>query len=142
MRIARDGKPAAVRPRGRPPKKWAESWESSSTETWGTVKKNRLIAYNKRKRRRRTKHINSIFLKIDNATGYRGIDKKRISPKTFETLISFFFTLIYEKNTNLYKTILKNVIEIKRIRRNSPFINSNLWNLKKKKKMKKKGCFR
>ena len=33
LRIAKDGKPAAVRPRGRPPKRWAESWESSSTET-------------------------------------------------------------------------------------------------------------
>ena len=33
FRIARDGKPAAVRPKGRPLKRWAESWESSSTET-------------------------------------------------------------------------------------------------------------
>ena len=53
MRKARVEKPAAVRPRGRPPKRWPESWESSSTETWGTVKKDRLIAYNKIKRRRR-----------------------------------------------------------------------------------------
>ena len=33
IKIARDGRPAAKRPRGRPPKRWKESWASSSTET-------------------------------------------------------------------------------------------------------------
>ena len=46
LRIVKDWKPAAVRPRSRTPKSWVENWESSATETWGTVKKNRLTAYN------------------------------------------------------------------------------------------------
>jgi len=32
-RIARDGKPVAKRPPGRPPKRWAQSWMSSSIES-------------------------------------------------------------------------------------------------------------
>ena len=33
IKIARDRRPAAKRPRGRPPNRWKESWASSSTET-------------------------------------------------------------------------------------------------------------
>ena len=39
IKIARDGRPAAKRPRGRPPKRWKESWASSSTETRGVCRR-------------------------------------------------------------------------------------------------------
>ena len=53
IKIAQGGRPAAKRPRGRPPKRWKESWASSSTETRGGCRRTGDKPIIKRKKKKK-----------------------------------------------------------------------------------------